>query len=112
MEASFGPHAAEVAEYPTTLVKTIQVGSGYAHMNLTDRGVGTREQLTALASYEEKHAKRFSTLAQKTESEVVHTSLEIAFLQAEQTARIARARLPALDKDVAAISALQRTVYC
>ncbi|MCJ7752575.1 MAG: DUF4838 domain-containing protein [Armatimonadetes bacterium] len=107
MEASFGPHAAEVAEYLTTLVKTIQVGSGYAHRNLTDSGIGAREQLVALASYAKKHATRFCSLAQKAKSDVVRTSLEIALLQADQTARIARARLAALDKDVAAIRALR-----
>ncbi len=107
MKASFGPHAAEVAEYLTTLVKTIQVGSSYAHRNLTDSDTGARGQLVALASYAEKHATRFRSLAQRAKSDVVRTSLEIALLQADQTARIARARLAALDKDVAAIRALR-----
>jgi hypothetical protein len=107
MEASFGRHAAEVGEYLTTLVKTIRVGPSYAHRRLTDSGVGTREQLVALASYAEKHVTRFRSLAEKAKNEVVRTSLEIVALQAEQTGRIARARLAALDEDPAAIGAMR-----
>ena len=69
--------------------------------------VGTRKQLPALASYAEKHVTRFRSRAEKAKTEVVRTSLEIVALQAEQTARIARARLAALDRDAAAIKALR-----
>jgi hypothetical protein len=107
MEAALGPHAAGVEEHLTTLVKTIQVGSSYAHRRLTDAGVGTREQLAALAAYAEKHATRFRSRAKQAKSEVVRTSLEIVALQADHVARIARARLAALDKDAAALKTMR-----
>ena len=107
MEAAFGKYAEEVEAYLAHLVKTTRAGGASGHTVITDKGVGSAEQLSDLAAFAGKQAARFAKLAQSTKNDVLRTSLEIITVHAQHLAFLARARRAGLNQDAAALQALR-----